>query len=356
LSSSIVDDNVDECFSMTQQRKGFYAQGRHWIFYRRFGGASLVFKTSTDGITWSTLSTVPCTGDLLSGDNSSVWLQDPYVHIAIGLATNFPRKGHLKYIRGLLKPDGTITWGPEQIVVDLEESHYVFYPVICTDASGHPWIGFKDVSTILYQFKDYMVRSNRNDGIWQTTTDFPCLIRSNEGYASEFLVLPIASPSSIKVYILSWNYNTGSQMWGRFWDGSWSTTENIEVDCTHVSGVTIGDEIHITYVKYLELPCKQYYRTRTTSWSSEEIISTVHYGTISKLGSDLYVCGYEVSLPFKDVYKVVKHVTWGSPIFLFEDSPYPAVGPLNSHYEGVLGCDFTINNPTTGACLKHFNV
>ncbi len=90
------------------QRKTFYTKGLFWVFYS--DGSNLVYRTSSDGLSWSSSNIVrsPCQ----LGYYFSVWFDGDYVHYAY--SRGFTGEA-LLYRRGLPNADGTITWStPEQ--------------------------------------------------------------------------------------------------------------------------------------------------------------------------------------------------------------------------------------------------
>ena len=47
---------ISTATASTHQRKSFYANGRYWVFYS--DATNMVYKTSADGISWSSATSV----------------------------------------------------------------------------------------------------------------------------------------------------------------------------------------------------------------------------------------------------------------------------------------------------------
>ena len=102
-SSTVGTDSRSSAIRYPYQRKAFYANGRFWVFYS--DGSNLVYRTSTDGATWSDATTVRATS--YYGYYFSVWFDGTYVHYVC--ARGYMGEA-LFYRRGTANADGTITW------------------------------------------------------------------------------------------------------------------------------------------------------------------------------------------------------------------------------------------------------
>jgi len=112
-------DVVDftEAIDLPSQRKTFYAKELFWVFYS--DGANLVYKTSADGIDWSSKVTVaPCK----TGEQFSVWYNGSHVAYTRKYGTS------IYYRLGIPQSNGTIVWcAPEQTVTTQLDSSYTKY-------------------------------------------------------------------------------------------------------------------------------------------------------------------------------------------------------------------------------------
>ncbi len=120
-----VDFNVDDTYvdpslvgtstsayanSYPFQRKEFYANGLIWKFYS--DGTNMVYKTSSDGVTWSAATAIreATYGYRFSVDFNGTHLAYAYASSASG--------DSLYWRMGVPNSDGTITWSaPEQVAV-----------------------------------------------------------------------------------------------------------------------------------------------------------------------------------------------------------------------------------------------
>lgn len=114
------------------QRKAFYANGRFWVFYS--DGNNLVYRTSTDGTTWSSATTVRATS--YYGYYFSVWFDGAYVHYTC--ARGYMGEA-LFYRRGTPNADGTITWSTTEQQAS-EAVPTVTYYRRQTWAEGNLWV------------------------------------------------------------------------------------------------------------------------------------------------------------------------------------------------------------------------
>jgi CARDB len=234
------------------QQKSFHASGLHWIFYSDH--ANMVFKTSTNGIVWSSPTVVR---EALYGYLFSIWFDGTYVHYAYRDVTG------ILYRRGSIS-GATITWGPEYAVV----TGNMWVPDICVDTSGIPWITYRtnNINAPL-DTKPYVVKATTSAGsIWGTPKQ---LSTQNQLWWIELVPLTQA-----KVYVL-YSYPQG-QIYGNLWSGtSWLTTpENV----TSVGSVTRsfgsfasvakGSNVYVVYVHNFTRNIMTLNRT-TSGWGTE---------------------------------------------------------------------------------------
>jgi len=145
------------------QRKSFYANGRYWVFYD--DGSYLVYRTSTDGSSWSSATNVVSIG---SGSAFSIWFDGTYLHYVYS-------GGYLYYRHGTPNSDGSITWSAAEQQVSTTYNQ-AWRPTISTDSNGYVWIGYADQWSTSYPF---VIKSGNNDGTWGTTpSGFPYQLSS----------------------------------------------------------------------------------------------------------------------------------------------------------------------------------
>jgi hypothetical protein len=229
--SVVGTSTIDYAIRNPFQRKSFYANGLFWVFYH--DGTNMVYKTSTDGSTWSAAVTVRSCS---LGSQFSIWFDGTYLHYVVA-------SGGLKYRRGLPNSDGSITWSADEQSVSTVYNH-PNYPTIATDSNGYVWIGYQDSYSSIYP---YVIKSGNNDGTWGTTpSGFPYLLSTTDSdwYVS---VIPLTagkmavvfSSSPDVVYVKAW---TGS---------SWLSTVSISTQTYHYhSAAAVGDVVHIVFTKF----------------------------------------------------------------------------------------------------------
>lgn len=158
VTSTIVDSLGTLYFSNDQIRgKLHYVGGRYWAFYGSY------YKTSTDGITWT--SATACT-------SGSIWLDGNFFH------QSYISSDNVYYRRGQWDTDGTIAW---DITYDTGANARTNSADICTDSEGYPWITYRGTDEYVYAMK-----SSVKDGTWATESGFPDLLSgdANAGYYS----------------------------------------------------------------------------------------------------------------------------------------------------------------------------
>jgi hypothetical protein len=222
------------------QRKSFYANGRYWVFWGGYysGGTNyMVYSTSTDGITWSSATTVRAAA---YGYLFSVWFDGTYLHYA------YAAGGSIYYRRGTPNSNGTITWSAvEQTVSTTYNS--ANYPMVSVDSNGYVWIGYQDYDGTYYY--PYVIKSGRNDGTWGTTPlGFPFQLSTTSSAYWKVSVIPLTGGKMLAVYA----YNSATvkaKAWtGYGWNSEITTTSAIYSGSYH-SAVAQGNDVHLVFLK-----------------------------------------------------------------------------------------------------------
>jgi hypothetical protein len=237
------------------QRKSFHASGLHWIFYSDH--ANMVYKTSTDGITWSSPTAVR---EALYGYLFSVWFDGTIVHYAYRDVTG------ILYRQGSIS-GATVAWGPEHTVV----TGNLWIPNICVDTNGVPWITYRtnNIGTLI-DTQPYIAKATTSDGSsWGTPKQ---LSTQNQLWWIEPVPL-----SQSKVYVL-YSYPQG-QIYGNLWSGSsWLTTpENVTAVGSATRGfgsfssVARGNNVYVVYVHNFTRNIITLNRT-TSGWGTETVL------------------------------------------------------------------------------------
>jgi len=284
--STIAETVVSWTVNTASQRKMFFAQGRWFVAYRDkldiWG--YYVFKTSTDGESWSESNNMG-----QDADKEFSWCYDSnnntvhYVSLEEDRADLYYRAGHPQ-------TDGTIDWLDSlQKIVDTTDDLYQIG--IATDSNGFPFvIYFLRVSAQNCMIN--VTKSSWNNGSWSTEFD----VKLSQG-SIEFEENQIVSMSDAKMYAIFYN-ETYHCYQGKLWNSTaWEALEN----CTDyqsgvglgLSSVAIDDTVHLAFnddqhgVGYVQ-------RDNVTGWSTETTIFDEgliykNYPAMCKLGSDLMV-------------------------------------------------------------------
>ncbi len=255
------------------QRKVFYANGRFWAFYS--DGSDMVFRTSTTGAEgeWSNATVVREASD---GDMFSVWYErrnsTDYLHYS---SNHYQKNKPLKYRRGVLNANGTITWSAaEQDAVPATANVLYKYSFICVDSGGYPWIAYlQDAATDT----PYVTKSSTNDGTWSTATGFPYELTNTTG-TYQAMVIPLSGSKVYAMYGMS-NYITRGKLYnGTAWSGEENCTQNNVSEFYGSSAAADeNDNIHYVYLTYSGNNVT--YGNRTTSWQSEVIVQASQNST-----------------------------------------------------------------------------
>jgi len=216
----------------TWQRQMFYANGLFWVFFGN--GTHILWKTSSDGITWSANNTLRAG----SGDRFSLWFDGTYLYYVYA-------DGNLYYRMGLPNPDGSITWSFAEVSIT---SSSATRPFICRDTNGYIWISYQAYDSALAGNTPYIIRSGNNDGTWGTTpSGFPLELSTTTGtWASE--VIPLTNGKVLVLYAIS-----GATIKARAWNGSaWlseiATTSSISSE-SRFTAVAQGNIVHLVFLR-----------------------------------------------------------------------------------------------------------
>jgi hypothetical protein len=217
------------------QRKSFYANGRHWVFYSN--GTVLTYLSSTDGKTWI-LGWGPraCT----SGEYFSIWFDGTYLHYAYAYLSS------IYYRRGEPRSDGIIDWATPTDQVVSTEYNQASYPMISTDSNGYVWIGYIDFDPNTLSTYPYAIKSQYNNGTFGSGTIIKLSDTSRNTWRVS--VIPLTAGKMLAIY----TYNGGAVYTIRWTGSDWKmgvfTTDTIYYGYEH-SAVAQGDNVHLVFLK-----------------------------------------------------------------------------------------------------------
>jgi hypothetical protein len=246
------------------ERKTFYALGRHWAFYSN--GTNLVFRTSTDGSTWSSETSVRAAA---SGLTFGVWYDGTRIHYAYAQAAT---NKAIYYRRGTPASNGTVTWTAEvQAVAAGGTSTTYRYPTVTADANGVPWIGYLKDAASDYP---YLTKATAADGTFTAASGFPYQLSTTS--SNTWTAVPVALQSG---RVLAVYGRGGAKVSSRLWTGSAWASERASFSAYNVysSGVRLnvvaeGDNAHLVYLKVST------YAVRHVKWTYSSS-DTTYYGS-----------------------------------------------------------------------------
>lgn len=296
----------------TYQRHIIKQSGLYWYFYS--DGTNIVYRTSSDGDSWSSPATVR------SGNAAYLFsIACDGIHIAYVFIPN--TNNNVYFRMGTTNSDGTITWLAAEQVITSPYGSYTRDPHVCFDSEGYPWIAWGADNGNNSDAYGYVDKSTTKDGLWNSPSGFPKRINSspfttdpgNPGAWS--FVIPLTNQ---KVYAITQGGNTQAK--GILWDSTaWGDEETVTTfNTTHacISYAVTNDDIHITSPEYGTNNLK--YRKRTASgWGTEETIHTYTpsatfstQAVLTKKGSDLYVFWQNRPTEDRVYYKRCINGTW----------------------------------------------
>lgn len=220
-SSNAVVNNVIHPSLNPRHRCTFYANNLYWAFFWKAASENIFYRTSVDGLSWSseyTISTVS-SDDLKGG--LCVWLSGSYMHIVYySLWTD--NDYYIRYRRGVPEADSSITWSAGwQTAVTATGTAELYDSVVAADTDEYPFIIYRMWSGNYYT---YVTKSATNDGTWSTEGGYPIMLYATPQDPQQQTIT--AYPNSDKIYAL-WEEEHGSghnprQLYGKYYNGdSW---------------------------------------------------------------------------------------------------------------------------------------
>lgn len=143
------------------RKRMFYAENRFWIFYTHTGGY-FGYRTSEDGNSWSTLTSISLVAHISSFD--IFYDNSTYIHLAYGGGY-----GYGYYRRGNPNPDGSITW--DSTVYFWAGANDIKSCSIIVNSTGYAYISY--TNSVGGNIRGYLTCNSVNNGSWSTHTGFP---------------------------------------------------------------------------------------------------------------------------------------------------------------------------------------
>ncbi len=174
-------DGVANSVRNTYQRKAFFAERRHWVFYVDDAGVLLYDSSVRDSGVW--LGPQPL-ALAASGAEFSVFVQESpptsasYVHLVYSPATGGP----IFYIRGTLALNGTIAWDAPDEAVAWDAGWRYENLGITMDFSGKLYVVYVKAEIAgPGQRTPYVCQSTTADGTWTDGAGYPFQLTAVNG-------------------------------------------------------------------------------------------------------------------------------------------------------------------------------
>jgi len=194
LKTSYVTSGGHNSILYVHQKKDFLAKGLLWDFYVTTIGEdmTLCWRTSGDaGISWSAQTATVVYG---YPEDIALYTDGNYIYITRIAGSNI-----VKYQRGLLNVDGTITFTPEVTAQTIFVPDYPYRPNIAVDSSGYPYIGY--TRHIGANDRPFIIKSSTNDGTWVMDAGYPRQLNATSSTQWRVRPLPRIGDDMIAFYI-----------------------------------------------------------------------------------------------------------------------------------------------------------
>ncbi len=281
------------------QGQVFTANGLYWFFY--FDGSNYGFRTSVDGSSWSSETTLT-TSILKGAGDIAYYVSGNSIYYAGG--KNSADK-HFYYRYGALNSDGTITWTISESAVPTTYPS-VKFPSIILDSSGNIWVSLNS-----YNNANYIEVYKTSTSIWSRS-----LIFSQSGSAFSQLV-PLSSGKVALLYpattIRIWN--------GVTWSSPVSTSVGYHFGTS--SAVAIGDTVELAATNKTNI----YYQSFTygnSAWSPPIELGSGNSAGISGDGTSNLLIFYTSSNTVSFVNSSDSGSSWSAPTTISSNEANPS--------------------------------
>lgn len=271
--------NTFATISANHQRKTFYANGYHWVFF--CNGSYILYSTSSDGLSWSAPLVVR--KDIsISSSGISIWYDGNVHYVYASGVPNTP----VLYRHGFLSGN-TIEWDYEQTVVPGVEGHEYYNGYCIMGSDGYPWAAYTEFDGFYWGYC-VVKASFTNGSFWGATRIFEPSIR-----VPRVCILPL---NNGEVYAI---HATINGVEGRLFNGTgWGALENIVganlAQDYGYSAVSHNDDIYLVLLENGTNNVLYLKRTFATGWCAHVIIeanqTSISFPVLSvdKLSGNLY--------------------------------------------------------------------
>ncbi|NVM21664.1 MAG: hypothetical protein HWN68_07785 [Desulfobacterales bacterium] len=238
-------------------RKVWFVSNYYWVFYSN--GSFLVYRTSSDGDSWSAETVIKTCDD---GDEFSIYSNSSSLfHYAFCSGGG---GDDLLYNYGAIS-DNTILWDSDKVVVSPLGDQQIRRPCMTISSTGYAWIGYQltDMDPTTHAYLYAVKAANLDGSSWGT----PKKLWDVADAATEMAVpIPL---SSDKIYLIYRSH-------GRLWNGTdWEDEEESSGEAMGIKFSASSDDndyIYLTYLKSVVFTHTIKFAKRTTSWQTREVI------------------------------------------------------------------------------------
>jgi len=265
--------NPTTAIRLPKQHKTFYALGRYWYFY--CNGTAYGFKSSVDGVTWSSMTTIATDAGQSDffGAYFDVYYNGTHVFYARG-RDNYMFSGQLNFRCGVPNSDGSITWLATERQI-YYGTKYVADFSIRTDTSGHTYIAYANYSGAYWY--PWIIKNALTNGSWQTASGYPFMLANRSNYLPT--IVPLLDNKMYAIYGKAKALDAPNVFYGRYFNGStWQSEETISTSKMatdyYQEWDAIGDPYGYVHLLFINATTKNLLYIRrdnvTGAWGSEE--------------------------------------------------------------------------------------
>jgi hypothetical protein len=230
------------------QRHMWYMKGLWWVFYVQDTtlGNGFYFRTTSNPLTaWSAATQIITLADPPFEEfNTGIWYDGTYLYYVACDGASAPYStANVYFRRGTPQTNGTIVWSAaEQTLTGLYgNDNFSGVVWVFTDSNGYSWAmnGRADAT------HDGVLRNANTDGTWSTNLSHYCPAPG----ATRLGAVPLPAGGQV---VMFWTDTSSHKHKFQLYNGSsWGTVVSgtgVDYDGISFSAVTVGNQVHLTYV------------------------------------------------------------------------------------------------------------
>jgi hypothetical protein len=248
-------DNTLTTIGMCFQKKTLWipSTSRWWAWYYNSAN-NFGWKTSTDGSSWSSFTTLYAN---VGSHQFDFWYDSISDKICVARAVS--------YRQGTPNSNGTITWD-----FDWVSASSGSYPRVLKDSSGYPWISYNTVISDVY-YLEVVKASTTSGSSWGSPTslwtDGDWLV----GRVPIIIIVPLTGGKLLAISSIRYSTIESRLYNGASWESAVSTSFNPEWTY-HLDAVADGDNVHLAFLQATSLDIVYAKYTYGSGWGSAETV------------------------------------------------------------------------------------